>query len=64
MDREELWNYALKSESLSKEQVLKFREEMEATLRDVEEKGRKERELVGQVVQELVKHFMKRGGGQ
>jgi len=45
-------------ETLSDEQVLKLREEVEQTLKKVEAEGRQERELVTQVIKELTTQFL------
>jgi len=63
INRDQLWDKLARTESLSTENVLRLREEIQATLGEVELRGRKERELVGQVVNELLLGILKRGGG-
>ncbi len=61
VNRDELWDKLARTESLSTENVLRLREEIEATLAQVEIRGRKERELVTQVINELLVGLLKRG---
>jgi len=63
LNREELWDHMARTETFSREHVLRLREEVEETLKQVEARGRDERELVGRVVHELVRELLRKGGG-
>jgi predicted nucleic acid-binding Zn-ribbon protein len=62
MNTAELWERMARTESFSAEQVQRLREEVEARLREVQQQGEKERELVSRVVDELAREFLRRGG--
>lgn len=62
MNQEQLWDRLSGTDSLSKEDVRRLREEIEERLREVEGQGVKERALMGQVFDELVGEMLKRRG--
>jgi len=59
----DLWDKIASTESLSPEQVARLRTEIDETLKRVEASGRQERDLVGQVLKELVGQIVKGGRG-
>jgi hypothetical protein len=61
VNRDEMWDRLARTDSLPSEHVLRVRQEVEATLHQVELKGRKEREMVSQVLAEVLKGFLKGG---
>ena len=62
INQEQLWDRLSGTDSLSKEDVRRLREEIEERLREVEGQGVKERALMGQVFDELVGEMLKRRG--
>ncbi len=62
LDRDDLWKHLSRTEKFTPEQMDQLRADIEKRLRDVEESGRKERDLIGQVVQELLSGLIKPGG--
>lgn len=64
INTDELWERMAGNESFSKERLATLRQEIEARLLEVSQQGEKERELVGHVASELVREFLKRGGGR
>ena len=64
VNSEELWERLARMESFSPDSVLRLREELEVRLKEVQQQGEKERELVRKVVDELLHEFLKRGGGK
>jgi len=64
MNRDQLWERMVRTETFSTEHVLRLRHEIEGRLEEVEATGRRERELMGEVVLELVRELLKRGGSK
>ncbi|MBM4352218.1 MAG: hypothetical protein FJ109_00235 [Deltaproteobacteria bacterium] len=62
LDRDELWKRLSRTEKFTPEQMEKLRADIEARLSEVEESGRKERDLIAQVMHELVSGIIKPGG--
>ena len=63
INKEEIWDQIARTESLSTEHVVQLKQDIDARLNEVEAAGRKERELVKQVVAELVGQVLKGGKG-
>jgi hypothetical protein len=62
LDREELWRHVSRTEKFTPEQMEKLKADIEKRLSEVEEGGRKERDLIAQVVHELVSGIIRPGG--
>lgn len=64
VNTEQLWEQLARTESLSSEQVAQLKVDINARLEEVEQGGQKERELILQVVQDLVSRLIKGGGAK
>jgi hypothetical protein len=61
IDTDALWEKAVRTQAIPPEQMAKLKEEIGQVLRDVEARGKQERELVTQVLKELAAQIMKGG---
>lgn len=62
LDLDRWWERAASSQAITPEQAASLKEEVKARLEEVASQGEKERELIGKVVEELVRELLKRGG--
>lgn len=64
MNTDDLWERMASSDSMPEEELASLRQDIEARLRQVQEQGEKEREMVAQVASELMRELLKRGMGR